>query len=113
WRLYAFADPVRPSEPGSRLAELCDFLSNSPESPVVRYTPANADPDALFDVRAVVQQNHHELAPTELPNILLPTKGPFGLLDYEIVFCSFSIGAQKTISSCSRLKGRSDYLIMK
>lgn len=88
WRLYAFADPVRPSEPGSRLAELCDFLSSSPESPVVRYTPANADPDALFDVRAVVQQNHHELAPTELPNILLPTKGPFGLLDYEKVFCA-------------------------
>lgn len=88
WRLYAFADPARPDEPGSRLAELCQFLSRSGKSPVVRYTPANADPDALFDVRAVVQQNHRELAPTELPDILLPAKGPFGLLDYEKVFCA-------------------------
>lgn len=87
WRLYAFADAARIDDPESRLRRLCDFLANAEESPIRRYTPQDADIDAVFDVRAVVQQGHREMSVLDLPKLLLPQKGIFGLRDYEKVFC--------------------------
>ncbi|MFC7655352.1 hypothetical protein ACFQV8_01200 [Pseudonocardia benzenivorans] len=40
----------------------------------------------MLDVRAVLQQGHREVGVDELPAVLLPRKGPFGLVDYEKVF---------------------------
>ncbi len=51
-----------------------------------KYTPAGADIDAIIDVRAVLQQGHRELAINAMPSLLLPTKGTYGLRDYEKVF---------------------------
>ncbi|MEO8536933.1 MAG: FAD-binding monooxygenase [Betaproteobacteria bacterium] len=78
WRLYAFADTS-----GRRLHELADFLAESPNSPIRRFTPAGADIDSIIDVRAVFQQAHRDLRVEELPSILLPRKGRFGIVDYE------------------------------
>jgi phenol 2-monooxygenase len=39
--------------------------------------------DSVIDVRAVFQQGHRELKVEDLPSILLPRKGRFGLVDYE------------------------------
>ncbi|MCU1519212.1 MAG: phenol 2-monooxygenase [Pseudarthrobacter sp.] len=86
WRIYAFADSAHPGAADSRLAALCRFLADSDESPVRRYTPAGADADEAFDVRAVFQQGHRELDLSDVPSFLLPQKGPFGLKDYEKVF---------------------------
>jgi phenol 2-monooxygenase (NADPH) len=86
WRIYAFADAAAPAEANSRLTALCRFLAESEESPVLRFTPAGADPDAVFDVRAVFQQGHRDLSLEEMPAFLLPQKGPFGLKDYEKIF---------------------------
>ncbi|WP_150459980.1 FAD-binding monooxygenase [Nesterenkonia ebinurensis] len=86
WRLYLFADNAHPQDTGSRLSALCDFLSQSSASPVLRHTPAGTDPDSVFDIRAVMQQGHRELTVCELPELLMPRKGPFGLVDYEKVF---------------------------
>jgi len=87
WRLFAFADrhPLRAAE--SRLAALCRFLESDERSPVVRYTPPNADIDAVFDLRAVLQQSHRALTIQDAPPILRPRKGRYGLVDYEKVFC--------------------------
>ncbi|MEO6651975.1 MAG: FAD-binding monooxygenase [Ilumatobacteraceae bacterium] len=85
WRLYAFADEHAPA-PSSNLFALCQFLDADPRSPVVRYTPTEADCDAVFDLRAVLQQRHDDVTHPELPVILRPTKGRFGLVDYEKVF---------------------------
>ncbi|SFK67946.1 FAD-binding monooxygenase [Geodermatophilus ruber] len=87
WRLYAFADPADPRDLSSRLRGLCEFLADSDASPLRRFTPAGADVDAAFDLRAVLQQGHRELTVEGLPPLLLPGKGRFGLLDYEKVFC--------------------------
>ncbi|HLU20262.1 MAG TPA: FAD-binding monooxygenase [Pusillimonas sp.] len=81
WRLYAFADAD-----ATKLNSLMNWLSDSDESPVRRYTPAGADPDSIIDVRAIYQQPHHEIAIDKLPAMLLPRKGRFGLIDYEKVF---------------------------
>jgi phenol 2-monooxygenase len=86
WRLYVFADRSEPRGSGSRARALCEFLA-SEKSPIARHTPAGADPDAVIDVRAVLQQGHRDLAVGELPPVLLPRKGRFGLIDYEKVFC--------------------------
>ena len=82
WRLYAFADAS-----GQRLREFAAFLADSPKSPVRRFTPAGADIDSVIDVRAVFQQGHRDLPVAQLPGILLPRKGCFGLIDYEKVYC--------------------------
>ena len=85
WRLYAFADAS-----GQRLRELLRFLAgsaNSADSPILRCTPPGADIDSVIDVRAVFQQSHRELKVDELPALLLPRKGSFGLIDYEKAFC--------------------------
>ena len=55
WRLYAFADPAHPGAPDSRLRQLAEFLA-SEDSPIARFTPPDADPDSVIDVRAVLQQ---------------------------------------------------------
>jgi phenol 2-monooxygenase len=41
----------------------------------------------VIDVRAVFQQDHHDLAFGAMPSLLLPRKGRYGLLDYEKMFC--------------------------
>jgi phenol 2-monooxygenase len=82
WRIYAFADAS-----GQRLRKLADFLAESPNSPIRRFTPAGANIDSVIDVRAVFRQGHRDLKVEELPLILLPRKGRFGLIDYEKAYC--------------------------
>lgn len=88
WRLLAFAGEGHPAEPGSAIAALGAYLAAAPDSPVLRYTPAGADVDALIDVRAVFQQPHRDLAVETMPAFLLPRKGRYGLVDYEKMFCA-------------------------
>ncbi len=86
WRLYAFADTADPGGPAPQLRALCEHLEHSPDSVVRRYTPAGADIDSVFDVRAVFQQHHRDLRLEDLPSLLLPHKGRYGLIDYEKAF---------------------------
>lgn len=86
WRLYVFADRADVAGGSSRAGRLCEFLA-SEKSPVARFTPAGADPDAVIDVRAVLQQGHRDVAVETLPAALVPRKGRFGLIDHEKVFC--------------------------
>ncbi|HVW67923.1 MAG TPA: FAD-binding monooxygenase [Steroidobacteraceae bacterium] len=87
WRLFLFADEANPAAAASRARALCEFLAESPQSPIRRYTPRDADPDCVIDVRAIFQQGHRELALEAMPALLLPRKGPYGLHDYEKMFC--------------------------
>ncbi len=81
WRLYAFAGTH-----DSSLRALCRFLEESPDSPVRRFTPKGQDADAVFDLRAVFQQPHTEVAIEAMPALLRPAKGRLGLYDYEKVY---------------------------
>ncbi|CAN1559673.1 UbiH 2-polyprenyl-6-methoxyphenol hydroxylase and related FAD-dependent oxidoreductases [Rhabdaerophilaceae bacterium] len=88
WRIFAFADAGHPAAQGSRIRNLCDFLSRSQSSPVLRHTPSGGDPDCVIDVRAIFQQGFRDLALQEMPPFLLPRKGTLGLIDYEKMFCA-------------------------
>jgi phenol 2-monooxygenase len=82
WRLYAFADAG-----AEQLRALAAFLSDSPASPIRRFTPQGGEIDSVIDVRAVFQQHHRDLDVGQLPALLLPRKGRFGLIDYQKAFC--------------------------
>ena len=87
WRVYIFADRNDPLGADSRTRDLCEFLELD-ASPIKRFTPAGAALDSVIDVRAIFQQGHRDLAVDEMPSVLLPRKGKFGLIDYEKMFCS-------------------------
>jgi phenol 2-monooxygenase len=87
FRLFILADPCH-GAPSERVRALCQFLTDSPQSPLKRYTPPNADVDSIIDVRAVFQEGHREFNPEDMPPLLLPRKGRYGLKDYEKVFCA-------------------------
>ncbi|HET8904105.1 MAG TPA: 3-hydroxybenzoate 4-monooxygenase, partial [Saccharospirillum sp.] len=87
WRLYAFASAKDTGGSQSGIRRFCEYLTDSPDSPVRRFTPAGQDIDSVFDVRAVFQQSHRDLALGSMPALLLPRKGRYGLNDYEKVFC--------------------------
>jgi phenol 2-monooxygenase len=88
WRVYVFADSaaagLHSSSPA--LDELTDWLTDSPESPIVRYTPVGADLDKIFDVKIVYQQPHTSVDLGAVRPLFLPRCGPFGLVDYEKVY---------------------------
>ena len=88
WRLYLFGDRAAPDAADSEVSRLCQYLMDSPKSPVSRFTPPAQDVDAVFDVRAVLQQNHDEVGFETLPALLRPRKGRYELTDYEKVFCA-------------------------
>jgi phenol 2-monooxygenase (NADPH) len=86
WRVFIFADQHDPTGGGSHARALCEFLESN-ASPIKRFTPAGAEPDAVIDVRAIFQQGHRDLDVDKMPSVLLPRKGKFGLIDYEKMFC--------------------------
>ncbi len=81
WRLYAFADAAC-----TKLRALAEFLAQSPDSPLRRFTPTGADADSVIDLRAIYPQDHRDIDLNTLPPVLLPRKGRLGLTDYEKVF---------------------------
>ena len=87
WRLYAFAGANDHLDAQAGVRALCRFLEQAPDSPVRKFTRADQDVDAVFDLRAIFQQGHRELAIETMPALLLPQKGRYGLRDYEKVFC--------------------------
>ncbi len=105
WRLIAFAGQGDGASPTSPVGRFCRHLAESPESPLRRYTPAGADPDAIFDVRAVFQHSHHELAITAMPELLFPHKGRYGLRDYEKAFCALADTGPKASQDIYTLRG--------
>ncbi|SFU98916.1 FAD-binding monooxygenase [Bradyrhizobium arachidis] len=87
FRIYAFSPAGDPAAAGSAIRALCNFLAESQKSPIRRYTPRSGDIDSVIDLRAVFQQDHRELAIEAMPPMLLPSKGRYGLYDYEKMFC--------------------------
>jgi phenol 2-monooxygenase len=87
WRLYAFAGQDDTGNEGGAIDRLCSWLETDTRSPLRRFTRENASIDALFDLRAIFQQDFRSLNYEEMPSLLRPAKGRFGLRDFEKVFC--------------------------
>lgn len=83
FRVYAFSDEDR-----TALDAWAEWMLTDAASPIARFTPAGADIDSVFDVKAVYQQQHHDVAIETVPRVFLPPVGPFGLTDYEKIYAS-------------------------
>ncbi|MGC1354630.1 MAG: FAD-binding monooxygenase [Xanthobacteraceae bacterium] len=88
FRLFVFAATDDRGGAGSAVRQLCGFLSEANDSPIRKYTRRGEDIDAVIDVRAILQQAHRQLAIEDMPALLLPQKGRYGLRDYEKIFCA-------------------------
>ncbi len=88
FRLFLFAPEGDKGGPGGVLRNLCDWLLNDVVSPVARTTPKGRAPDTVIDTRAILRGDARGMDVTDLPALLLPAKGAFGLLDYEKAFCA-------------------------
>ncbi|WZH37273.1 MAG: FAD-dependent monooxygenase [Microbacterium enclense] len=77
WRIYAFADAE-----GAALRAWAEEAR-----PIVeRFTPAGADLDAVFDVKAVFPGRWEDVV--DVPSLFRPRSGPLGLTDLEKVFAA-------------------------
>lgn len=83
WRIYAFAD-----RSGEGLRDWAERMLDGPGAVVPRFTPEHADLDAVLDVKAVYQQPYDEVDLEAVPRLLMPTVGPFGLIDYEKAYAA-------------------------
>ncbi|MBH0239960.1 FAD-binding monooxygenase [Methylobrevis albus] len=94
WRLFVFCPDEDPAAQDAAIARLGRFLGDATDSPLRHHTPAQAAPDAVFDIRAVFQQGTRELSLDKLPAFLKPRKGRLGLTDYEKMFCADRTGGR-------------------
>lgn len=92
WRLVLFAPQGDDGAKGGEIARTCDRLASG-DGVLARYRDPGADIDARIDVRAVFQAPHRALRLSDLPALLLPRKGRYGLIDYEKAFCPATDGA--------------------
>src|SRR5215207_3520051 len=69
WRVYAFADAPAAGEP-SALSAWAEWMSSA-ESPISRHTPAEADVDAVLDVKVIYQQRFEDVDITRVPGLFL------------------------------------------
>ncbi|MBM2321166.1 MULTISPECIES: FAD-dependent monooxygenase [Marivita] len=87
WRLYAFAGKDDMGQGNGAIATLCTWLETDSHSPLRRFNRKGEDIDALIDLRAIFQQEFTTLNYEDMPSLLRPAKGRYGLLDFEKVFC--------------------------
>ncbi|KAI5202529.1 hypothetical protein AUEXF2481DRAFT_63083 [Aureobasidium subglaciale EXF-2481] len=84
WRVFVFASSEDPASASSSFQIACKSLSEL----VDKFTPSGADVDSVIDVRAILQQGHASLNINDMPSIVWPQMGKYGLRDYEKVFCA-------------------------
>jgi phenol 2-monooxygenase len=100
WRLFAFAPA---GEAGlRRISDLCRALE-APGGLIGRYP--GPEVDSVFDLRAVFPADPHAMSVSDLPGLLLPKKGRFGLVDYEKVFCALPEADIYALRGVSRTEG--------
>jgi phenol 2-monooxygenase len=87
WRIYAFADAAAAGE-ASALDSWAQWMQDAPNSPIARFTPQDADVDAVFDVKVVYQQTYDEVEFAKVPPLFRPQTGPLGLTDWEKVYAA-------------------------
>ncbi|TDD87732.1 3-hydroxybenzoate 4-monooxygenase [Saccharopolyspora karakumensis] len=87
WRIYVFADRPREGQ-HSKARDFAEWITGSPQSPVVAHTPAEADVDAFFDVKVIYQQDYTAVDLGSVPRAYLPKVGPYEVVDYEKVYAA-------------------------
>ncbi|KAG9513686.1 putative flavin-containing monooxygenase, partial [Aureobasidium melanogenum] len=93
WRVFIFASAEDPTSATSSFQVACIGISEM----VSKFTPVGADVDSVIDVRGILQQGHASLNINDMPAIVWPQKGRYGLRDYEKTFCAEAVVGYKDI----------------
>ncbi|KAH0170071.1 putative flavin-containing monooxygenase, partial [Aureobasidium melanogenum] len=93
WRVFIFASAEDPTSATSSFQVSCRAVAEM----VSKYTPVGADVDSVIDVRGILQQGHASLNINDMPAIVWPQKGRYGLRDYEKTFCAEAVVGYKDI----------------
>ncbi len=100
YRIYVFADQDRAGQE-TAVSQLSDWLLTNIDSPVLRFTPAGADIDSLFDIKVIYRQDYTTININDAPSVFRPQHGEFGLMDYQKVYTALdevNIFTQRGIS---------------
>ncbi|WP_417508139.1 FAD-dependent monooxygenase [Microbacterium sp.] len=77
WRVYAFADASH---------EKLEKWAADAAPVFAGFTPADADVDAIFDVKVIYQDKYEDIEILSAPQLFLPKSGPLELTDWEKVY---------------------------
>ena len=94
WTLFAFNSQDAPDNQNSDMWQVLTKLSRDSRSPIVKSRSSGLDLDNLLDLRVIFQQGFRDIEYTSLHPILRPSKGKFGLTDYEKVFATNGKGGR-------------------
>ncbi|KAJ7263918.1 FAD binding domain-containing protein [Mycena rebaudengoi] len=86
WRLIVFAGDVSNPKQFQRFTELCSRLSDSAESFIRRYTPRDADANALIEVLALTASPRSALPHDAFPELVRPRVGKFRYPTYDSIY---------------------------
>jgi phenol 2-monooxygenase len=86
WRIFAFAGSADTGAADGALYRFCTWMQDKAASAWLGGADVGGV-DTVVDLRAVMQQGHRDLDLMQMPAVLRPAKGVFGLIDYEKVFC--------------------------
>ncbi|TWS37788.1 FAD-dependent monooxygenase [Corynebacterium glutamicum] len=86
WRIYAFADQATPQDSDSTLNKWAQWMEESEDSPLNRFTPEDGDRNAIFDIKAIYQQHYHSFDLFDAPEVFFPRVGPYKLQNLENVW---------------------------
>ena len=71
YRIYVFTDQAAPTDPNSKVPAWAEAV----EDTVGRYTPADADDNAAFDIKVIYQQEHGFFETFDAPDLFYPKVG--------------------------------------
>ena len=94
WTLFAFGSQDAPDDPNSDIWRILTKLSHDPLSPIVKSRSSGRDVDDLLDLRVIFQKGFRDIEFISLHPILRPSKGKYGLTDYEKVFATDGKGGK-------------------
>ncbi|WP_175956106.1 FAD-dependent monooxygenase [Schaalia sp. Marseille-Q2122] len=87
WRIYVFADEAHPATQ-SAVDDFAQWWTSDHKSPLLRHTPAGADPNTLFEMKVIYQQGVHDFEITDAPAAFRPKNGPFQVEDWNQVYAT-------------------------
>ena len=89
WRIYAFACDSTPDAPAgetSAIRRWAQWMDESADSPVNRFTAAVEDRSARVDLQVTNQRKHTDFEVMNAPKIFTPEVGPYQVVDLNNVF---------------------------
>ncbi|GAA5828717.1 hypothetical protein JCM11251_005849 [Rhodosporidiobolus azoricus] len=89
WRVVLFAGDVRKPDQREKLEQVAAYF-DSPSGPLRTYTPKGDDLDSVIELITVISNPRTSVEPNNFPEVLWPTKKPWGSRAYDKLYADDS-----------------------